>query len=212
MLAQACAQSCPPRQIRVPFPPGKFQLAQELASHAALRPSIRSKAARAFDLALDDPPKITKAPKLKFVQDHLGRSKHMSVLGTDSSANDEGPNFRGRPSRRRRPAWLAVNRRWMAAGARPPVRIATYYRADRSQAFAVASGAEAEPRGFALVAILRASFPARICLLRMGSENCSKWIVVARDGQHPSSLIDRCPKRHNSSFRSACPGRGETVV
>ncbi len=43
-----------------------FQLAQELASHAPLRPSIRSKAARGFDLALDDPPQITKAPKLKF--------------------------------------------------------------------------------------------------------------------------------------------------
>lgn len=43
-----------------------FQLAQELASHAPLRPSTRSKAARGFDLALADPPQITKAPKLKF--------------------------------------------------------------------------------------------------------------------------------------------------
>ena len=46
-----------------------FQLAQELTSHAALRPSIRSKAARGFDLALDDPPQVTKAPKLKFDDD-----------------------------------------------------------------------------------------------------------------------------------------------
>lgn len=43
-----------------------FQLAQEFASHAPLRPSIRSKAARGFDLALGDPPQITKPTKLEF--------------------------------------------------------------------------------------------------------------------------------------------------
>ncbi|MHB1103595.1 MAG: CYTH and CHAD domain-containing protein [Devosia sp.] len=43
-----------------------FQLALDLASHAPLRPSIRSKAARGYDLAFNSAPKIPSAPKMKF--------------------------------------------------------------------------------------------------------------------------------------------------
>lgn len=42
-----------------------FQLAQELATQFPLRPSIRSKAARGYELAFHTAPGIPKAPKLK---------------------------------------------------------------------------------------------------------------------------------------------------
>lgn len=43
-----------------------FQLALDLASQTPLRPSIRSKAARGYDLVLDSVPEIVSAPKMKF--------------------------------------------------------------------------------------------------------------------------------------------------
>ncbi|GLS34867.1 hypothetical protein GCM10010869_04550 [Mesorhizobium tianshanense] len=79
-----------------------FQLAQDLASTTALRPSIRSKSARGFDLALGNPPQITKAPKMKFdhgatldqVLDGILRSALQHLMESQPAAED-GQNPEG---------------------------------------------------------------------------------------------------------------------
>jgi inorganic triphosphatase YgiF len=73
-----------------------FQLAQELAIQIPLRPSIRSKAARGYELAFGSTPKIARAPKLKFddgvtLDEALGailRSALQHLLESQAAAED----------------------------------------------------------------------------------------------------------------------------
>lgn len=73
-----------------------FQLAQEFVSNFHLRPSIRSKAARGFDLALDTPPPVAKAREMRFEDsatldqalDGIMRSALQHLLENQPAAED----------------------------------------------------------------------------------------------------------------------------